>query len=205
MEDSVLSSEVKSQDYLRIFDEMAALRFASIELEKILIYMFDTVDVKALSFLAEQFDLLGIKGWNAAVTEQQKRDLLKQAIELHRYKGTIYAIRRAVQSVGYYDIIIVEGAEPTYDGEFNYDGFINYGGGNWANFRVTLDIGNSKGINTVETAEAIALINEYKNARSKLVSVAYTATVIDNMDQITDEITLNVLDSSSVLIQQYVF
>ncbi len=205
MEDSVLSSEVKSQDYLRVFDEMAALRFAAIELEKILIYMFDTVDVKALSFLAEQFDLLGIKGWNAAVTEQQKRDLLKQAIELHRYKGTVYAIRRAIQGVGYYDITIIEGGGNMYNGAFLYNGLITYGGGNWATFRVILDIGDSKGINTIETNEAIALINEYKNARSKLILVEYTATVIDNVSEINDEITLNVLDSSSVLIDQFVF
>lgn len=190
MEESVLSSEIRSKEHLRAFDDLAAFRFAAIELEKILVYAIDTVDADALPFLAEQFNVLGLRGWNSAKTEQDKRDLIKRAVELHRFAGTPYAIRRALQSVGYADIQFEEGVGPLYDGYFLYDGTITYGAGNWATFRATVDLGEGKGINSVDTPELIGLINTWKNARSKLVGLYYKATVSDNVTAV-EETTLN--------------
>lgn len=31
---------------------------------------------------------VGLEGWLFAANEQEKRELIKQAIELHKYKGT---------------------------------------------------------------------------------------------------------------------
>lgn len=192
-DESVLSSEIKSKEHLRIFDDLASIRFAALELEKILIYILDTVDEKALPILADQFDLLGNKGWTLAKTTQEQRDLIKRAIELHRYKGTPYAIKRAVQSVGYYGITLIEGGSGAqYNGEFKYNGFITYGGGNWATFRAILDIGESKGINDIETPQALALIEEYKNVRSKLISLGYKATLNDTVISNDDELSIDI-------------
>lgn len=202
---SVLSSEIVSKDHLRAFDEMVEARFTALELEKILIYMIDTVDAKALPFLAAQFNVLGLRGWNFAKTEKDQRDLIKRAVELQRYAGTGYSIRRALQAVGYAGITFEEGVGAVYDGYFLHDGAITYGGGAWALFRATVDLGESKGINAVDTPELIGLINTYKPQRSRLVGVFYEVTVSDTMpadDALTLAVNMETLDSVDPLTEE---
>jgi phage tail P2-like protein len=172
-EESILSSEVRSHEHLRVFDELAAYRFQIMETEKILVYMIDTVDVDALPHLADQFNLLGFNGWNSAKTIDDKRALIKKAVELHRFAGTPFAIRRALESVGCSDVEIEEGVGPVYDGFFKHDATITYGTGNWATFRVRLNPGE-RGTTDADTAELVGLINAWKPARCKLVGLIYT-------------------------------
>jgi phage tail P2-like protein len=182
MANIVLASALDGRQHLAAWDQLFEYRFAALELEKLLLMLIDTVDVVALPYLADQFDLLGVKGWNACKTDQDRRNLIKRAIELKRYQGTNYAIRRAVQSVGYYDIEIIEGVSAVYDGRFKHDGTINYGGGRWACFAVVLDIGEKKGISQAETEEAIELINEYKRAVTRLLWIDWKCTLIDTAE-----------------------
>jgi phage tail P2-like protein len=193
-----LASPLEGQPHLKAVSEVLAERFAALELDKILLYVIDTVDSKALPFLAAQLNVTGLKGWNAAKTDQDRRNLLKGAIELHRHAGTPYAIKRALVSIGYFDAIISEGVGAFYDGEFFFDGFIDYGSADWATFSVLLDIGETKGINDSETIEARDLINEWKNQRSKLMSLRWKVTVSDEInpresefDYINVDITTN--------------
>lgn len=55
------------------------------------------VDASALPALAEQFHVQGLEGWLFTTDEREKRELIKQAIELHKYKGTIWAVRRVLE------------------------------------------------------------------------------------------------------------
>lgn len=181
MDNVALASSLDGKDHLKVWDDLFALRFASLELEKLLIMMVDTCDSKALPFLAQQFDLLGVKGWNQAKTDQDRRDLVKRAIELKRYLATDYAIKKAVQSVGYYDAAVIKAPSILYDGHFVHDGTVTYGAGNWATIAVILDIGERKGISPSENSEAIDLINEYKNARTLLLWIDYFCTLIDTV------------------------
>lgn len=181
-----LASSLDGKEHLKAWEELFEFRFATVELEKLLIMMIDTVDSKALPFLADQFDLLGYKGWNLAKTDLDRRNLIKRAIELKRYQGTDYAIRRAVQSVGYYDAEIIPRPAALYNGKFKHNGLITYGSGHWATIAVILDIGESKGIGANETNEAIELINEYKNARTKLLYVDYKCTLLDQVGVLED-------------------
>ena len=89
----------------------------AIDLTKLLIYWLDSVDASALSHLAKQFHILGLEGWDYAATEAEKRELLKQAVELHRYKGTPWAVRQGIRRI-HPDIDIEEWYE--YDGEPYY-------------------------------------------------------------------------------------
>ncbi len=189
--DSILSSEIRSKDHLRVFDELAALRFDAVGLENILIYMIDTVDVDALPFLADQFNVLGLKGWNTAKTPDDKRALIKSAVELRKYVGTPFGVRRALQSVGYADAIFYEGVIALYNGEFNFDGLITYGGGSWANFSVLVDLGETRGVNDPDNTQLIDLINAYKNVRSLLVDITYKVSVSDTQEE-TDEESLSI-------------
>jgi phage tail P2-like protein len=66
---------------------------------KVLIYprIDEIEDEGLLDILAWQ---LHIEGYEQAQTIQEKRNLIKNAIELHRYKGTPYAIKKVFQALG---------------------------------------------------------------------------------------------------------
>lgn len=151
-------------------------------IENISVYIVDQAIAAALPDLADQFDVEGIKGLAFAPTEQDKRELIKKAIELHRYKGTPWAVKESLKSVGYGGADILEGNEVYLDGFVNLDGEVLLGSGNWATFQVILDLGELKGITAVSTSLARKLINEYKNARSKLIGLSFTSTVIEQVE-----------------------
>jgi len=67
------------------------------DLSKLLVYLIDQVEESALPFLAWQFH---IEGYEKAQTIQEKRNLIKSAIELHRYKGTLFGIKTACTLAG---------------------------------------------------------------------------------------------------------
>jgi P2-related tail formation protein len=192
-DDILVASGIEKASHLTVFDKLASLRFAALEVEKVLVYLIETVDVDALLSLAEQFDLLGYKGWRLATSERERRDLIKRAIELHRYKGTPFAIKQAIRSLGYPDVGIEEHIANLYNGKIRYDGSNTYGSGTWATFRVVFDLGNDKGVTQSQTDELVALIQEYKNARSRLVGLSYVANMTDVLDSTpTDSITITV-------------
>ncbi|MDI6865811.1 phage tail protein I [Thermodesulfovibrio yellowstonii] len=58
----------------------------------------DELSGEVLDYLAWQFH---IEGWELADTEKEKRSLIKNAIELHRYKGTRWAVENALIACGY--------------------------------------------------------------------------------------------------------
>lgn len=95
-----------------------------VNLAALQVWDFDDVDVSLLPHLAEELNVTGYRGWLLAETEQQKRELLKSAIELHKTAGTPFAIERALQAVGFTGATIIENpvALFRYDGLFNYDG-----------------------------------------------------------------------------------
>jgi len=166
------------QEHIKVYDDLAAGRYDVLPVDKTLVYLIDTVDANALPILAEQFDILGIKGYGFATTEQEKRDVIRNAIELHRYKGTVWAIKEALRKIGLIVLRIDEGDDINaiiyYNGAIDYDGTQTYGsGGHWAFFRVVFD----PMVNPYPTPEllavATAIINEYKNVRSHLFDILF--------------------------------
>ena len=51
--------------------------------------------------------------WNLVTTEEQKRALIENAVSLHQYKGTPWAMREAFKLCGYGDIKILEWFQST--------------------------------------------------------------------------------------------
>lgn len=153
MSDSLLPVNIQTPD-LVVFDEIVRKRINQIPIEKLLVYFIDIVDEKALYTLAAQFDLLGFKGWRLADTNEKRRALIRGAIELHRFKGTIYAIRRALASIGYPDIKITEHV------------------GHWAGFTVDLNVGEEP-VNADQMAAVLEMVKEYKNVRSHLAGIKF--------------------------------
>ncbi len=98
----------------------------------------------------ELLDLLGwqfhIEGWDLAKTVEEKRKLIKSAIELHRYKGTPYAIKKVLETLS------LQGEVREW---FEYGGRPYY-------FKVFVSSIPSEEL----WQKLIALIHQYKNERS---------------------------------------
>jgi P2-related tail formation protein len=241
---NILASGISNIPHLKVFDQIAEERLAEIDLMRLLIYMIDTVNADALPILAEQFDVLGYKGWrfvtdntvvvpsetilyafksrvladsgtfeadsclleiieslaavdfevpDPAFLEAQQRELIKSAIELHRYKGTPWSIKEALRRIGFGGAEILEGVGQFYDGSFFHNAAVTYSGlANWACFRVIFDLGNLKGINEQQTVDLQALIAEYKNARSRLVDLAFSKSINDTVNMV-DEVGFKIV------------
>ena len=189
---NILASSISNRDHLAVFDRLAKARFDMIEIEALLVYIIDTVPASALQALAEQFDVMGYKGWSLVNNDADRRMLIKKAIELHRYKGTPWAIKEALKSVGYAGAIIQEHVGAIYDGQYDYDSEISYGAANWAKFSVKLDIGDDKGITADQLTTIVALINEYKNVRSHLITVSFASTLEDSVNVSDDDIEFTI-------------
>ena len=119
------------------------------ELINVVIYpRIDEAGEKLLDLLGWQFH---IEGWELARTIEDKRKLIKSAIELHRYKGTPYAIKKVLEALG------LKGQVKEW---FKY-------GGEPYKFKVYVSSIPSKEL----WEKLVKLINEYKNERSWLDAI----------------------------------
>lgn len=159
-------------------------RLDTLDLTTLLVYRIDDLPEDALSLLAWQFNILGDDGWDLATTPEERRALIRRALDLHRHRGTPWAIREAVKALGYADAEIVEGLPiALYDGDKTYSAVETYGGGTrWALFRVLLDLGENKGVDAAQITRLVALIERWKNARSHLVDIGFRAGVEDSLE-----------------------
>lgn len=127
-----------------------AARISDVDLSPLLIYLVDTVHASALPNLAEQLHILG-EGWQFARDDEERRRLLKRAIELHRYKGTRWAIQQVLETL-------------SLSGQISE--WHQYGGAPY-HFKVNVDL-TQHGIDEATFDALLSLIHEYKNVRSHL-------------------------------------
>lgn len=137
----------------KAFDELFA-RYQDLDTDCLLIYIIDNVKASALVHLAEQFHIMGHEGWNNCRNESEQRELIKNAIKLHKYKGTKYALIQVL------DVLGIEGRIFEW---FDYDGDPYY-------FKIRLSSFSFSSDNKL-LDNLIALINEYKNVRSHLENI----------------------------------
>lgn len=168
MPDRILQPSIKDTRN-QAYEDMAA-RLQELDLSVLGIYDIDSVIAAALYDLADQFNVLGLRGWNLAETEAERRALIKEAIILHQTAGTPFAVRRAMALVGYPDATIQENPGNFYDGTYTYDGSRAYSGASFGTFIVTLDPEQSA-VSGPLISLIVALINEWKNARSYLLDL----------------------------------
>lgn len=141
---------------LKIFDEILEERFSKIDIESVLVSIIDNVPSDALPHLAEQYHITGNEGWIQALSEDEKRNLIKSSIKMHRYKGTKYAIEEIFKTLN------IVGSVTEW---FDYGGEPYY-------FKVILQIFN-RSINEETENKLRALIDEYKNERSWLEEIQF--------------------------------
>lgn len=134
-----------------ILCELLQQEFDSLDLSPMLVYLVDVVPAQVLPHLAEQFHVMGLEGWRYARDDQEQRELIKRAIELHRYKGTPWAIEQVLVTL-------------------NLSGRVSewyeYGGTPYR-FRVDIEL-TDRGIDEATYDALVDLIREYKNKRSRL-------------------------------------
>lgn len=149
---------------LKIFDEICEERFSNIELDVILVAIIDNLPSDSLPHLAEQYHVTGNEGWLQCRNDDEKRDLIKRSIEVHRFKGTKYALLKIFEMFG------LEGKirEWFETGDEPYT------------FKVDLNF-NSRGLDFGLIEKLEDLINEYKNVRSHLTGLTIgMATTVNN-------------------------
>lgn len=139
---------------LKTFDEICEERFMQLGLQILLVAIVDNLPIDALPHLAEQKHITGNEGWIQADTEQEKRNLIKNAIEIHRYRGTKYALLKVLETFG-------------VDGEIKE--WFEYSGDPY-HFKVVLNVFTHP-ISEETEQKLVALINDYKNVRSWLEGV----------------------------------
>lgn len=150
---------------------LAETRFSGISLTPLLVYLIDMTESSALPWLAGQLSLTGDNGWDLAESDESKRELIKNAIELFRYKGTPWSVRQVIRNLGFGEIELREGAEgleasiaTKYPPETH-----------WALYQVIL-------LSTPVTNDQAALIRRtlesFAPARSELAVLDFTAAPI---------------------------
>jgi P2-related tail formation protein len=198
-------NSLAKHDHIKAFDTVTEQRLADLATSNMLVYLIDNVVPEALPVLASQFDVLGNKGWLFADTEQKQRDLLKNAIKLHKTKGTPFAIKNALANIGLQNAQIIEGSSFTpdyYNGVRTFNGAVNFGNYSWAEFRVLLDI-TTVGATLTPTLYdlALALIDEYKNVRSHLIDLSLGVFSTDSVtvtDGVLSTVSLEINESISI-------
>jgi len=190
---SLLPTSIRDNHYNTVADLIE--EFVTVEELEILVPMLiDTAPVQALTHLAEFFSILGVEGWEFVTTEEQKRALLKQAVELHLFKGTPWAVKEGVKQAGFGTVLVEEGynnlthqmqsidyGKPLlYDGFATYDGTFDYGSGEngnarmlldspaiqWALFRVVVILTDGEAVTIANVERARKVIEAYKNERA---------------------------------------
>jgi len=176
--ENILADSIAGVPHLAAFDAMVASRMNSIELEALLVYVIDSVSASALPTLARQFDVEKYIGYGVATNDAQRREIIKRAIELKRYMGTVYAIREAMRICGYTDAILNEGIDtgnPLID---------------WARFAIESELGDTVGLDGISQSKLAKMIREYKNVRSYLEGISYTIGIFDTLGQLFDELNI---------------
>lgn len=176
--ENVLADSIAHIPHIAAFDMMANARMSALEVESVLVYLIDSVSASALPYLAKQFDIEGFRGYGMATNDEQRRDIIKKAIELKRHMGTVWAIREAMKAVGYEDAILNEGVDT---GDVDTD---------WARFQIESVLGDTVGIEGSSQSDLAKLIREYKPARSVLEGISYSMSLSDTMNFLEDTLNL---------------
>lgn len=113
-----------------------------------LLYDVDQCPPDFLSFLAW---MLSVDFWEMAATDEQRRNLVRGAIQWHRKRGTPWAVKQALTAFQF--------------GDFELDDDLP--DAHWAEFDVLFTV-KDRPVTENTYAQVARVINEYKPERSKL-------------------------------------
>jgi phage tail P2-like protein len=110
--------------------------------------------------------------WDKDWSDDTQRAVIRGAIEVHRRKGTPWAIKRALLNAGYGDATLSEGdSANTHDGADLHDGSELYVGSlDWAKYRLIM----KRPITNAQAAQIRRLLATVAPARCHLVELVFT-------------------------------
>jgi P2-related tail formation protein len=118
------------------------------------------------------------------LTEATERELLTSAIPLHRFRGTPWAIKQALASLGWTEVTLLEG-QSTWGG----DAYPSNQG--WAVFRVMINLAAGQGVPNGAASTAAAAVKFFKPARAWMDSIWFVAPAISDAGPVpSDKLTL---------------
>lgn len=196
--DTIFPSSI-DQPWILAFDETMRDQLATLPVEAVLVTLTDLVPVEALDLLISQWGLSGRGVDLSALTNDNKRILLRQAARLNATRGTIYALRFMFSVFGMPDIEVIEAAqlniERYYDGTWYYSGVLPYGfEWHWAQYVIKIYVDSS----TVTITEALLaamefVLFEYAPTRCHHLGFTLATDVEAEAVTITDNLTITVI------------
>lgn len=116
------------------------LSLDELPIDRLLVRLIDLVDSEHLPILAQSMSVAGHDGYWLAESDEAKRNLIKGAYELHRLKGTPWAVKEIVRRLGFGNATLIEGfGGKRHDGEIYRDGQYAYGHSDrWAYYRIII-------------------------------------------------------------------
>ena len=126
---------------------------------------------------------LSVDEWDSGWTEEVQRDVIAASVDIHRHKGTIWAMRRALVVAGLGDAQIIEryGAK-FYDGTIARDGSTDRTSpDHWAEYRVVLD----RPLSIAQAARARRILQSAAPARCHLKAMDYRQAAHLYADRLT--------------------
>lgn len=157
--DNLLPAPLAGDPRAVALDALAA-RLNAVDLTPLLVYMVDLVDASVLPLLAEQFHVMGAEGWAYATDDASRRRLIKSAVELHRHKGTRWAVEQVFATLG------LSGEIREW---FEYGGDPGY-------FRALVDVGE-RGVTAADYDGISELITAFKRASAHLEALSVRVSV----------------------------
>jgi len=129
----------------------------------------DTCPASLLPWLAWT---LSVDQWEPTWTEAQKREVIKASVEIHRRKGTVWAIRRALEAAGLGDATLIERAgRDFYNAASTHSGAIDHApADHWAEYRVVL----ARPLSIAQAGQARRIIEATAPLRCKLKTLDFT-------------------------------
>lgn len=126
---------------------------------------------------------VGVREWSSDWTVEVKRLVIASQMAIPRRRGTVWAVRHAITTLGYAGAQIIEGMPVIqHNGELVRGGYARRNGASrWAHFRVVLDLGETEGVSAAANQRLIARIEGAKPVRSVLQEISYTATISDTV------------------------
>lgn len=191
-------NDVRGQALLQLTERLGA-----IDLTPLLIYRLDSVPDSALLMLAWQFDMLAPQWQLGAQTGESInaltdidsltdidtltsvgdaasasdydswRNLLRNAIPLHRTRGTPYAIKTALGSLGWNNVSLLEG-------QSTWGGTTYPTSQGWAVFRVLINLAAGQQVAANDTSRISNAVAFFKPVRALLDSIWF------NLPQVVD-------------------
>ncbi len=126
-----------------------------------------------LPYLATE---VSVDGWELAESEDARRALIHGAIELHRKRGTPWAVREVIRRLGFGEVTLIEGRLiRRRDGTTRRNGDYLHGRADaWAEYLIRL----ARAITRDQADNLRAMLERYAPQRSHLALLDYRASPI---------------------------